>query len=196
LDIRPRSALSLNDFLANASAPLIQAALPAEPERVRQWGTLVLQRELHTATVHVMESTWTVPLHWFALVEPEERTVVLATQNDPDREVSWRMALPVAVRRAEAIAETVLTAFGPGAVHQLRALLAWLGNFDKGSVVELDYGGLVQLLSDEAILADTSAADTQALVSAMQEGDTEATQEAFGRIRDFWGSIALKQRNG
>jgi len=43
----------------------------------------------------------------------------------------------------------------------------WLEEFHPHSLVELDYGGLVQLLDDDALRADQSVAEVSATVSAL-----------------------------
>jgi hypothetical protein len=70
----------------------------------------------------------------------------------------------------------------------------WLEHFDERSAVELDYGGLVQLLTDEELREDTSAQDVHAIVDALEREDVEEIAAHFERLRDFWGSLAVRER--
>ena len=93
LDLRARSAAALVGFLASAPPILQDAALNVAPETVRARANAVMA-ELSAGAVHVISTTWTVPLPWFSIVDPAQRRVVLASaQDDPERQVSWRGAL-------------------------------------------------------------------------------------------------------
>jgi hypothetical protein len=70
----------------------------------------------------------------------------------------------------------------------------WLEHFHAHSAVELDYGGLVQLLDDEELAEDTSAADVNEIVAALEREDVEEIASRFERLRDFWGDLAVRER--
>lgn len=194
LDLRPRSATALAGFLNTAIGPLVEAtlSLPAETARSR---TSAVMAELASNAMHAISATWTVPLPWFALIDPEARHLVLAPQDDPDRQVSWRARMTDArqrVARSHTVVRQAIGEEGPAAV--LRDTGRWLEHFHADSVVELDYGGLVQLLDDNTLLADTSAADVHAIVDALEGGEAELVSELYERLRDFWGELAANER--
>lgn len=194
LDVRARSAAALVGFLTTAHPSLKNVALTARPETVREKATRVLA-DLPSGAVHIVSTTWTVPLPWFTLVDPDARHLELAPQDDPLRQVCWRVAMPDARERvssAHDLAARVLGDQGPTKV--LEDTGRWLEHFDEASAVELDYGGLVQLLTDEQIEEDTSAADVQAIVSALEREDVEEIASRFERLRDFWGDLAVRER--
>ncbi|HVV20943.1 MAG TPA: hypothetical protein VHF06_16015, partial [Pseudonocardiaceae bacterium] len=60
--------------------------------------------------------------------------------------------------------------------------------------VELDYGGLVQLMDDEVLLEDTSAQDVQAILAAMEAGDGDEVSARYEKVREFWAKLAAKER--
>lgn len=194
LDIRARSAAALVGFLTTAHPSLRSVALTARPESVREKATRVLA-ELPSGAVHVVSTTWTVPLPWFTLVDPTRRHLVLATQDDPRRRVCWRVAMSDArerVTKAHALAERTMGEQGPTKV--LEDTSRWLEHFDEESAVELDYGGLVQLLTDEQLQEDSSAEDVNAIVTALEQEDVEEIATRFERLRDFWGELAVRER--
>ena len=55
----------------------------------------------------------------------------------------------------------------------------WLEEFHPHSVLELDYGGLVHLLDDEALRADQSVAEVSAAISASREGQPGSGRRAL-----------------
>src|SRR5262249_29464570 len=120
LDLRARSAAALVGFLASSSPTLRTAALSSSLETVREKASSVLA-ELPSGAVHVVSTTWTVPLPWFALVDPDHRHLVMATRDDPRRQVCWRVAMADARRRvgvAQELAEQTFGEQGPTKVLQ------------------------------------------------------------------------------
>jgi hypothetical protein len=197
LDLRARSAAALVGFLASAPPILQDAALNVAPETVRARASAVMA-ELSAGAVHVISTTWTVPLPWFALVDPAQRRVVLASaQDDPERQVSWRVAMADARRRVARALKVVKAALGEeGPATVLADTGRWLEHFHPHSAVELDYGGLVQLLEDKDLLEDTSAADVNAIVDALETGDAEEVALRYETLREFWGELARRERHG
>lgn len=194
LDVRARSAAALVGFLTSSHPALRAVALSIPVDAVREKAAQVLS-DLPGGAVHVVSTTWTVPLPWFTLVDPGHRHLVLATREDPRRQVCWRVAMSDARRRvakAHSLAERVLGDQGPTKV--LEDTGRWLEHFHPHSAVELDYGGLVQLLDDEELTGDTSAADVNAIVAALEREDVEEIAARFERLRDFWGDLAVRER--
>jgi hypothetical protein len=196
LDLRPRAAAALVGFLSGATVPLSEVALGVSAETARSRAATAMA-EAPGGAVHVVSSTWTVPLPWFALVDPEAKHVVLAPRDDPARRVCWRIAMTDARRRtarAHAVARSALGEEGP--VRVLRDTGRWLEHFHPHSAVELDYGGLVQLMDDETLLADTSAEDVNDIVAALEGADADEVAKRYERLRDFWGEVAAHERYG
>jgi hypothetical protein len=190
LDMRARSAAALAGFLAEAEPPLREATLDAEADTVRARASAA-QAEVPGAAMHSLTSTWTVPLPWFALVDQEERYVVPGGDGGLEREVSWRVSLASALRRAVRAHKVVSESIGDeGPAQILAETRGWLERFQPGSAVELDYGGLVQLLDDEMLLGDTSAADVHAVVNAMERGDEDEIARRYESLREFWSRLA------
>jgi hypothetical protein len=196
LDLRPRSAAALVGFLSTSSGVLKAAALTVSADTARSRASKVMA-ELAGGAVHVVSTTWTVPLPWFALVEPESRHIILAPREHGERQVAWRVAMADArrrVARAHSVVKESLGENGPALV--LRDTGRWLEHFHPHSAVELDYGGLVQLLDDEELLEDTSAQDVHAIVDALESGDAEEVATRYEQLRDFWGELAAMERLG
>ncbi|MFD4643721.1 hypothetical protein ACFWN2_40885 [Lentzea sp. NPDC058436] len=197
LDLRARSAAALVGFLASAPPVLQDAALSLSPETVRARASAVMA-ELSAGAVHVISTTWTIPLPWFALVDPAQRRVVLASaQDDPERQVSWRVAMADARRRVARALKIVKRSLGDqGPAKVLADTGRWLEHFHPHSAVELDYGGLVQLLEDKDLLEDTSAVDVNAIVDALEADDAEEVALRYESLREFWSELARRERHG
>jgi hypothetical protein len=96
------------------------------------------------------------------------------------------------IARAYAITKENIGEDGPAVV--LRNTGRWLEQFHPHSAVELDYGGLVHLIADEALLEDSSALDVQAILNAMESGDTDELNLRYEKVREFWATLAAKER--
>lgn len=194
LDVRARSAAALVGFLSSSHPTLRSVALSASDDAVREKATKVLS-ELPGGAVHIVSTTWTVPLPWFTMVDPATRHLVLATREDPRRQVCWRVAMTDARERVTKAHDLAAQALGDqGPTKVLEDTARWLEHFAPDSAVELDYGGLVQLLSDDELEADSSAADVNAIVDALEREDVEEIAARFERLRDFWGELAVRER--
>ncbi|HMA47111.1 MAG TPA: hypothetical protein VKP11_07935 [Frankiaceae bacterium] len=134
---------------------------------------------------YVQTSTWVVPLPWFVAFDPGERLLVVG--NTPDRSLTYTTLMGNARRRI-ARALQVLRRTLPEAptVEGLTELGAWLEEFHPHSRVELDYGGLVELLDDVALRADTSVADLTAAFAALAEGRGQDAVDAYERVMSRW----------
>lgn len=198
LELRARSAAALVGFLGEAHPALRSMVLDANGttmEVVRTRTTAAL-REVQAQALHVLSVTWSIPLPWFTLVDPAERRLVLGSgTDDPKRELSWRVAMADARRRvaeARELAESVIGEQGPTQV--LIDTDRWLANFHPNSAVELDYGGLVQLIPDALLESDTSAEEVHGVLEALRSGDVEKLTDLFSGLRDYWGELAARER--
>lgn len=83
----------------------------------------------------------------------------------------------------------------PATADLMRASVAleeigrWLEEFHPHSLVELDYGGLVQLLDDDALRADQSVAEVSAAVSALASREYELAAAMYQRLRARWRDL-------
>jgi hypothetical protein len=192
LQIRPRAGAALLAFLADEGPALRRAVLAGagSESAVRRLAESAVM-ELGDSAAHVVTASWTVPLPWFALVDADERQVRLGGP----RRVWWRIPLAKAIGRAaqaERITREALGDAGPAEV--LAETRSWLERFDRGSIVELDYGGLVHLMSDDALATDDSPGLVSAGLSNVARGDADAATEVYERLVERWRAVQLLER--
>ena len=70
----------------------------------------------------------------------------------------------------------------------------WLEEFHSRSIVELDYGGLVNLMSDEALATDDSPGLVAAGLSNVARGDADAATEVYEKLVERWRAVQLLER--
>jgi hypothetical protein len=212
---RLRSWLALGRLRATAAPPLADAFAPDQADRAAEafarW-----ERKEQASRVYIQGSTWSVPPTWFVPFAPTERWLVLGTAAEREsgrpatasatRTLIYATTMAQARRRVARALATVRrvpgTALGAdpddemlGPADLVRTTVAleelgrWLEEFHPHSLVELDYGGLVQLLDDDALRADQSVAEVSATVSALASKEFELAAAMYQRLRARWRDL-------
>ncbi|WP_028649915.1 hypothetical protein [Nocardiopsis sp. CNT312] len=191
---RLRSWQAFGEFSGATPAVLSDAFIPAcEAERAeedyRAW------REAGSRVwPGIKSSNWTVPLAWFIPFEDQERCLVLST--DTTRTLLYLTRVSFAQRRLVHTIATLREKVGdPAVALPAERLLAWTERAaPAGSLLELDYGGLPHLLSDEHLSADRSVAEVSEAVEALASGDTERAMRLRRRLTHRWKSVRALER--
>ena len=147
--------------------------------------------------IHIQARAWSVPPAWFTPFAPDERWQVPG-RAAPSRALVYTALMPQARDRVRAALDSYRGAAGagpgPGTLAELAQISSWLAEFDPRSLVELDYGGLVQLLSDEELRADQSVAEMAAAVRALARGELELACAMYRRVSQRWWPLAALER--
>jgi hypothetical protein len=152
----------------------------------------------------ILTSTWQVPVAWFTVFEGAERRLVLGDRRSGggateglDRALIYLTAMSRARRRVAQALRIVRKVFDEGpATSAIEDVGRWLEDFHPHSLVELDYGGLVHLLDDETLSADTSVAEVNESLERLAAGDPQAAGECYERVIGRWRTIsALEHAN-
>jgi len=151
---------------------------------------------------------WTVPLAWFVPFAAAERWLSLgpgrarpsgAATASATRAVVYTTPMPRARRRvARGLAALRGLPAGSGdagwapsqAVTDLAEVGRWLEGFHPHSLVELDYGGLVHLVSDDALCGDQSVAEIGAAIDGAARGEGELAVAMYMRAHSRWRAFA------
>ena len=158
--------------------------------------------------LHILASVWTVPLAWFVPFAATERWLALGPgakrPAGPQTASATRTLLyttPMSrARRRVGRGLAALRSLPPGfdgavwdpsrAETELGEVGRWLAEFHPYSLVELDYGGLVQLLSDDALSGDQSAAEIAAAIDGVTRGERELAIAMYKRAQGRWRAFA------
>jgi hypothetical protein len=177
-------------ILADAFVP--PALVGAARTVVSDWEELSRVSPYGGARQHEQVATWNVPLRWFVLVGDEERELSL----EPGRRVlRFRTEISKARRRAHKALSVLRRSIGDVPISEaVEESARWLEEFHSRSIVELDYGGLAEMLSDEVLRADDSPALVAAGLAALATGDAEAATSAYERLVERWRAVQLLER--
>ena len=144
--------------------------------------------------MHEQIATWGVPLRWFVFVDLAERELVLEPRP-AGRCVTGRRSPRPAGGRHRALSVLRKSVGDAPITEAVEEGARWLEEFHPRSVVELDYGGLVDLLSDDELRAGRLArAGRGGPGRAVAEGDAEAATEAYEKLVDRWRAVQLLER--
>jgi hypothetical protein len=152
-----------------------------------------LQREQPGVVTHIQQASWFVPLAWFALFDDGERSLRPGSADNAPRLVYATTMTKARARLTRALKPLVELADEPdiaGAVEELRD---WLNEFDRDSLVFLDYGGLARTIPFGDLVEDHSAREVWEAISAFEEGDAERSAELYSGLIERWSELRGKE---
>ena len=182
--MRLRVLRSIADGPDELMAELWPMVVPKkEARRARRELSRLHRRDPH-AVPFVLQSAWHVPLRWFVLFRPEERTIA------DDELARLRLRYRTPTRRAMRRIENVMPTLRRSDFAQLGELLVdlhqWLIAFDPRSIVELDYGGLSDLMSWDEMDDDHSAEQIQRALDALARHESAESAEVYQSLLVRW----------
>jgi hypothetical protein len=188
------AALSARDgvpsVLADAFVPPVLAGQAKAV--VEDWRSGARVLEQGVPRVHEQIATWGVPLRWFVFIEEGEREFVTRAGG---RALRYRTEISKARRRASRGLAVLRKSVGDAPITQaVEEGARWLEEFHPRSVIELDYGGLVDLLPDDVLAADDSPALVAAGLAALSQGEADAATEAYEKLVARWRAVQLLER--
>jgi len=188
------AALSARDGVPAVIADaLVPPALAGQAKAVvDDWRARAALLERGAPRVHEQVATWGVPLRWFVFVELDERELVLRPQR---RVLRYRTEISRARRRAHRALAVLRRSIGDTPITAaVEEGARWLEDFHPRSVVEIDYGGLVELLGDDALRSDDSPRLVAAGLASLGTGDVEGATRAYEELVARWRNIQLLER--
>ncbi len=190
---RLRSWVALQVFRRELPRTVVDACLPRVVQEQAEADFERWRAEHADLRPRILTSTWHVPLQWFVLFAPEERSVRLAP--GPPRAAYYRTRMVEARRRVARALHTLRRTMEENALTLgLEEVGRWLEEFHPKSWVELDYGGLVHLLPDKVLESDDSVAEVAAGLAALARGDVTAAAEAYERLMTRWRAVQALER--
>jgi hypothetical protein len=162
-----------------------ELGLLSADERMSYAGELaVLRRSSHHAKGHILASAWHVPLRWFGAFHRSERELY---DRRGETSIRYRASLGDAVDRVHWSTGVLEAAgFADQVIERVADLERWLASFGADSMVELDYGSAARSFRPADLAFDESAEDVRLSLLALEQGDFNASGEAYERVSRRW----------
>jgi hypothetical protein len=203
---RLRCLLAYGRMLSVAGA-LLPGTVPADDDDEAMVALARLEDDGTTPRLHILASVWTVPLAWFVPFAAAERWLALGPGRDRPSGAAAASAMRALVYTTGMSRARRRIARGLGALRraagytdagweplraeaELSEVGRWLEEFHPYSLVELDYGGLVHLLSDDALRGDQSVAEISAAIDGVAKGECELAVAMYKRAHSRWRAFA------
>ncbi|MEX2458851.1 MAG: hypothetical protein WD770_07690 [Actinomycetota bacterium] len=145
-----------------------------------------LRRRNPSAVPFMMQSAWHVPIRWFVLVKDKERRLV---ERDDRFHLSYETTVGKARRRLDwALAVVKRTQLEP-LQDMLTEVQLWLANFDRHSILELDYAGLSRLFTWDELDDDHSARDVEEAIEALGASEMSRSADLYQAVAGRWAEV-------
>jgi hypothetical protein len=158
----------------------------AEARRARRELARMRRRD-PGAISFIHEAAWHVPVRWFILFEDEERR--LLQRRDGTWRLRYRTTTGRAMRRAERFTPVLRRAELDPIADMIVELYEWMSRFDSTSLLELDYGGLTDLMSWDELDDDHSARDIQEALAGLARGEFPRSAEIYQGVIGRWAEV-------
>lgn len=144
---------------------------------------------------HIQDSSWEVPLRWFAAFEPGERHFVNPPEG-PGPRLTYLTRCEQALDRLDHVIEVVEAGIEDAEVivGPLSDLMDWIANFDVESLLELDYGGLAGVIAPADLATDLSCEEVWGAVDGLERGDAVSAVTAYEAVAGRWQSLRTRLR--
>ena len=190
METRLRSWHALTDFATQIPDSALEAFVPRVVLERVQAEAARWQAGHPEQQPHIRTSRWHVPLAWLPVFDAAERELRLGGQ----RMLLYRTAMSQARRRMARALRTLRETVDGEETDAVEEVARWLEEFHPRAVLELDYGGLLPLLDDGALVADDSVADAAEGLAALQRGDESEAVSAYRRLLGRWSHLRALER--
>ncbi|SNT44168.1 hypothetical protein [Streptosporangium subroseum] len=196
---RLRSWLAFSRFRGTTPVRLMERFVPISvAEQTADDFDRFKRRSDSTALrTNIRGSTWHIPTSWFIPFDGNERWLVLDGDKQSEGTTTTRNLIYVtsmahARRRSARALQIIRRQVGEVSVTaEVEDVARWLEEFHPHSLVELDYGGIVNLMDDETLQADQSVAELAAALTGLESGEEELAFAMYQRVILRWRSIQL-----
>lgn len=136
---------------------------------------------------NITTASWYVPLRWFMAFDDAER--ILEETGGKGRiryETDLRSAKTRVDRGLKILREAGMA---ESQCEPVADLLDWISEFPYDCLLELDYGTIADLFSDESLGVDHSADEMWSVLEALSAGDYEASAGLYNDLAAWWNRV-------
>lgn len=181
---RLRMLAGLLAFRGSVPEEVAEAFVPEEQARRAAHALARLDEDHPEVRSHILHANWHVPLRWFSAFDDSER---ILTEDKEGLRIRYEAPLSVATARLTRALDVLEgSMIDAGVTEAVRELLEWLAGFPEEGLLELDYGSVARIFSDDDLLEDHSAAEVWVCLDSLAAGDVVRAGTIFGTLTDRW----------
>ena len=185
--LRLRVLAATLSFVEAEPIELAEAFVPRREARRARRELARLRRRDPGAVAFGHESPWHVPIRWFVFFDDGERR--LAEDEFGRNRLRYATTVRKAMRRAER-AIPILRRSDLGPISELILdLHQWMASFDHLSLLELDYGGLCDLLTWDELDDDRSVRELHEALEALEAGEYVRSADIYQGVLGRWAEV-------
>ena len=133
---------------------------------------------------HILTSAWHVPIRWFVPFSADDRHF---NADGVRPYLRYRTGLTDGIDRLEKALDVLTDVEMPaGILTELSDFGSWLSEFPADSMIELDYGRVVDLFFETDLALDDSVRDVWESLEALAEGDWPTAGERYSELMARW----------
>ncbi len=146
-----------------------------------------VRRKDPSAVPFSQQSPWHVPIRWFVFFKDEDRLL------DASADGRDRLRYTTTVRRGMRRAENAIPALQRSDLGPISELIVdlhqWMALFDPGSILELDYGDLSNIMTFDELEEDHSARDLHLALDALDRHEYLRSADIYQGVLGHWAGI-------
>lgn len=188
---RLRMLASLLAFRSSVPEEVADVFVPRDVARSAAAELAALGRREPDTRSHILQANWHIPLRWFAAFEDSER---ILTEDAAGLRIRYETSIEEACGRLGRAIEILKTSWVDEAIATaVEELSEWVEQFPADGLLELDYGSVSAILSDEELLEDRSAGEVWSCLEALSEGDLLRAAREFSALSDRWSDVRVNE---
>lgn len=138
----------------------------------------------------ILTSPWHVPLRWFVAFDEAQREVVTA---DGELTIRYRNSRRDASKRLRRATRVLSAAgFDASVIEPVENLSGWIADFPDDAVLELDYGSVAGLFTENDLVLDESASHINASLDALERDDLDTAGEHYATAASRWAAMQAR----
>ncbi len=181
---RLRMLSGLIAFRASLPDEVAEAFVPEAEARRAASELAALADRLPEVRSHIVHANWHVPIRWFVAFEDSQR---ILTEDSRGLRIRYESSLFSACERVvKAIAVLEESWIEESVVEALKELGEWLGGFEDDGLLELDYGSVAGIFSEDELVEDHAAGQVWGCVESLAAGDVVQATRIFSELTERW----------
>jgi hypothetical protein len=178
-------------FRGSLPDQVAEAFVPEDEARRASDVLQLIGEEYSNVRSYISHANWHVPLRWFVAFDDSER---ILTEDSDGLRIRYEAPLDKArTRLARAVEVLENSMIDENVTAALREVAEWLQDFSGDGLLELDYGSVARMFTDDELVEDRTASEVWSCVEALAGGDVVRAGEVFTALTESWAGFRARE---